>query len=134
MLTIKYSVPVNEVSGDNGETIRTTQSVIFDENTATTELLADEVRKLEAQGYDVTATLKLKSSKRLIVVGFKEPTTFIYIFYYERKFNGKPYLSNRRKNYSSKAHADDAAIDLFVQETTTIPPFSTAYFTSWSPA
>ena len=26
-----------------------------------------------------------------------------------------------------KAHADDAAIDLFVQETTTIPPFSTAY-------
>ena len=63
MLTIKYSVPVNEISGDNGETIRTTQSVIFDENTATTELLADEVRKLEAQGYDVTATLKLKVPK-----------------------------------------------------------------------
>ena len=63
MLTIKYSVPVNEVSGDNGETIRTTQSVIFDENTATTELLADEVRKLEAQCYDVTATLKLKVPK-----------------------------------------------------------------------
>lgn len=63
MLTIKYSVPVNEVAGDNGETIRTTQSVIFDENTATTELLADEVRKLEAQGYDVTATLKLKVPK-----------------------------------------------------------------------
>lgn len=63
MLTIKYSVPVNEVSGGNGETIRTTQSVIFDENTATTELLADEVRKLEAQGYDVTATLKLKVPK-----------------------------------------------------------------------
>lgn len=54
---------MNEVSGDNGETIRTTQSVIFDENTATTELLADEVRKLEAQGYDVTATLKLKVPK-----------------------------------------------------------------------
>ena len=35
----------------------------FDENVATTELLADEVRKLEAQGYDVTATLKLKLPK-----------------------------------------------------------------------
>lgn len=63
MLIIKYTVPVNETAGTNGETIRTSQNVIFDENVATTELLADEVRKLEAQGYDVTATLKLKMPK-----------------------------------------------------------------------
>ena len=63
MLIIKYTVPVNETAGVNGETIRTTQNVVFDENVATTELLADEVRKLEAQGYDVTATLKLKLPK-----------------------------------------------------------------------
>ena len=63
MLIIKYTVPVNETAGVNGEIIRTTQNVVFDENVATTELLADEVRKLEAQGYDVTATLKLKLPK-----------------------------------------------------------------------
>lgn len=63
MMKFSYTIPVTESTGVNGELRTTKESVVFDENTASIELLGDEIRKLEAQGWDVTVTLKLKMPK-----------------------------------------------------------------------
>ena len=63
MMKFSYALPLTEVVGDNGEVRRTTENVSFDENTATVDLLAKEIKKLEALGYDINVTLKLKLPK-----------------------------------------------------------------------
>ena len=63
MMKFSYALPLTEAVGDNGEVRRTTENVSFDENTATVDLLAKEIKKLEALGYDVNVTIKLKLPK-----------------------------------------------------------------------
>lgn len=62
-MKFSYVLPLTEVVGDIGEVRKTTEDVSFDENTATTDLLAKEIKKLEALGYDIKVTLKLKLPK-----------------------------------------------------------------------
>ena len=62
-MKFSYVLPLTEVVGDIGEVRRTTENVSFDENTATADLLAKEIKKLEALGYDIKVTLKLKLPK-----------------------------------------------------------------------
>lgn len=63
MLKIKYTLPKTETKDDTGKITKITENVFYDEDAASTEILADEVRKLMALGYEVTATLKLKIPK-----------------------------------------------------------------------
>ena len=62
-MKFSYVLPLTEVVGDIGEVRKTTEDVSFDEDTATTDLLAKEIKKLEALGYDIKVTLKLKLPK-----------------------------------------------------------------------
>lgn len=63
MLKIKYTLPKNETQDDSGKVTRTSETVLYDENSASTEILTEEVRKLLAQGYEVTANLTVKMPK-----------------------------------------------------------------------
>lgn len=61
MLSMKYALPKNEVEEDDGRIVKTTETVEYKDTN--TEIVADELRKLMAQGYEVAISVKLKYPK-----------------------------------------------------------------------
>lgn len=56
MINLSFTKPVDEKNGKDGEIIKTTESVKFEDTDS--ETVADQINKLVAQGYDVKVTLK----------------------------------------------------------------------------
>lgn len=56
MINLTFTKPVDEKNGKDGEIIKTTESVKFEDTDA--ETVADQINKLVTQGYDVKVTLK----------------------------------------------------------------------------
>lgn len=60
-MILKYKLPVTESTGSNGETIKTTEEVIFEY--ASSEDVKNELDKLDTGEFDLTVTVALKEAK-----------------------------------------------------------------------